>query len=137
MADRRLMAPIGSSRSNRSNSRKSRSFGPRKTGPSYCWFLRGYMEGIHCLKSHKDESLTIFSKYVRNPDLGVMAHVYDEMSARAESGLRPQAEAVRAPLDLAALDLPQAKKLSENDHWDLSRIDEIQKSGFLEQLGRR
>jgi hypothetical protein len=39
-------------------------------------------------------------------------------------------------LDLVALDLPQAKKLSEKDHWDLSLIDEIQRSGFLEQLGK-
>ena len=35
---------------------------------------------------------------------------------------------------LAALDLPQAKRLSEKDNWDLSLIDEIQKSGFLDQL---
>jgi len=43
---------------------------------------------------------------------------------------------VRALLDLAALDLPQAKKLNEKDHWDLGPIDEIQRSGYLEQLGR-
>jgi NitT/TauT family transport system substrate-binding protein len=109
----------------------------QKNRPQLLRFLRGYMEGIHYLKSHKDESLTIFSKYVRNPDLGVMAYLYEEISSRAEPGLRPQAEAVRALLELAALDLPQAKKLSEKDHWDLSPIDEIQKSGFLEQLGRR
>jgi hypothetical protein len=51
--------------------------------------------------------------------------------------LRPRPDSVRALLDLAALDFPQAKKLSEKDHWDLSLIDEIQKSGFLEQLDRR
>jgi hypothetical protein len=44
---------------------------------------------------------------------------------RVENGLRPQGEAVRALLDLAALDLPQAKKLTERDHWDLSLLDEI------------
>jgi len=73
-------------------------------------FLRGYMEAIQYLKSHKDESLKIFSKYVRNPDLAL--------------------------LDLAALDFPQAKRLSEKDNWDLSLLDEIQKSGFFEQLYR-
>jgi hypothetical protein len=51
-----------------------------------------------------------------------------------EAGLRPQPEGVRALLDLAALDLPEAKRLSEKDNWDLSLIDEIQKSGFLDQL---
>jgi hypothetical protein len=63
-----------------------------------------------------------------------MAYLYDEISTRVEPGLRPQAEAVRALLDLAALDFPQAKRLTEKDNWDLSLIDEIQKSGFLDQL---
>lgn len=97
-------------------------------------FLRGYMEGIQYMKSHKDESLKIFSKYVRNPDLGIMAYLYEEIVARVEAGLRPQPEAVRALLDLAALDLPQAKRLTERDNWDLSLIDEIQKSGFVDKI---
>jgi NitT/TauT family transport system substrate-binding protein len=100
-------------------------------------FLRGYMEGIHYLKTNKDDSLKIFSKYVRNPDLAIMAYLYEEISSRAEKDLRPQGESVRAMLDLAALDLPQAKKLSERDNWDLSLIDEIQRSGFVDRLYRQ
>src|SRR3990170_5268709 len=100
-------------------------------------FLRGYMEGIRYLKSNKEESLKIFSKYVRNPDLGIMAYLYEEISTRAEKDLRPQGEAVRALLDLAALDFPQAKRLTEKDNWDLSLIDEIVKSGFVEQLYKK
>jgi NitT/TauT family transport system substrate-binding protein len=106
----------------------------QKSRPLALRFLRGYMEGIHYMKGHKDESLKIFSKYVRNPDLGIMAYLYDEITTRVEKNLRPQVESVRALLDLAALDLPQAKNLSEKDHWDLSLIDEIQQSGFLDQL---
>ena len=97
----------------------------QKKRPQALRFLRGYMEGIQYLKANKEESLKIFSKYVRNPDLTVMAYLYEEISTRVESGLRPQPEAVRALLDLAALDLPQAKKLTEKDHWDLSLLDEI------------
>ena len=106
----------------------------RKNRPLALRFLRGYMEGIHYLKTHKGESLKIFAKYVRNPDLGILAYLYEEISARAEKDLRPQPEAVRALLDLAALDFPQAKKWSERDNTDLSLIEEIQKSGFVEQL---
>ncbi len=95
------------------------------------------MEAIQYLKAHKEESLKIFSKYVRNPDLEIMAHLYNEISSRAESNLRPHGDAVRALLELAALDFPQAKKLTEKDHWDLSLIEEIRKSGFLEQIERR
>ncbi|HKY08720.1 MAG TPA: ABC transporter substrate-binding protein, partial [Candidatus Binatia bacterium] len=99
-------------------------------------FLRGYIEAIHYLRNNRDESLKVFSKYVRNPDLVIMGYLYDEISTRAERNLRPQPDAVRALLELAALDFPQAKRLSEKDHWDLSLLDEIQKSGFLEQLYR-
>jgi len=106
----------------------------QKNRPQAIRFLRGYMEGIQYLKSHKDESLKIFSKYVRNPDLGIMAYLYEEISSRAEKDLRPQSEAVRALIDLAALDFPQAKKLTEKDNSDLSLIDEIQRSGFIDQL---
>ena len=108
----------------------------QKNRPLALRFLRGYMEGIHYLKSHKDESLRIFSKYVRNPDLGIMAYLYEEIATRAERDLRPQADSVRALLDLAALDFPQAKKLTEKDNSDLSLLDEIQRSGFVEQLYR-
>jgi NitT/TauT family transport system substrate-binding protein len=109
----------------------------QKGRPQLLRFLRGYMEGIQYLKSHKEESLKIFSKYVRNPDLDIMAYLYEEISTRAEKDLRPQSDAVRALLDLAALDFPQAKKLNEKDNWDLSLIDEIVKSGFVEQLYKK
>jgi len=106
----------------------------QKNRPQALRFLRGYMEGIHYLKTHKDESLKIFSKYVRNPDLAIMAYLYEEISSRAEKDLRPQADAVRALIDLAALDFPQAKRLTEKDNSDLSLIDEIQRSGFIDTL---
>ena len=109
----------------------------QKNRPMSVRFLKGYMEGIQYLKSHKDESLKIFSRYVRNSDLTIMANLYEEITTRVEPGLRPQPEAVRALLDLAALDYPQAQKLTEKDNWDLSLIDEIQRSGFLDQLYKK
>jgi NitT/TauT family transport system substrate-binding protein len=109
----------------------------QKNRPVLVRFLKGYMEGIHYLKTHREESLKIFSKYVRNPDRDIMANLYEEISTRVEPGLRPQPEAVRALLDLVAQDYPQAQRLTEKDNWDLSLIDEIQKSGFLDQLYKK
>jgi len=109
----------------------------QKNRPMSVRFLKGYMEGIQYLKSHKDESLKIFSRYVRNSDLTIMANLYEEIATRIEPGLRPRPEAVRALLDLAALDYPQAEKLTEKDNWDLTLIDEIQRSGFLDQLYKK
>ncbi len=109
----------------------------QKNRPMAVRFLKGYMEGIQYLKAHKDESLKIFSRYVRNSDLTIMVNLYEEIAMRVEPGLRPQPEAVRALLDLVALDYPQAKKLTEKDNWDLSLIEEIQRSGFLDQFYKK
>ena len=106
----------------------------QKNRPQVLRFLRGYMEGIQYLKTHKDESVKIFSKYVRNPDLAIMAYLYEEISTRAEKDLRPQADAIRNLIELAALDFPQAKRLTEKDNSDMSLIDEIQRSGFIDTL---
>jgi NitT/TauT family transport system substrate-binding protein len=99
-------------------------------------FLKAYIEGIHYLKTHKQESLKIFSKYTRNPDLDIMGYLYGEITTRVQKDLQPNKEAVRALLELVALDYPQARQMSEKDHWDTSLIDEIQKSGFIDQLYR-
>jgi hypothetical protein len=37
-------------------------------------------------------------------------------------------------LDLIVLDLPQAQRVSDKDFWDLSLLDQIKKSGFVDQL---
>jgi ABC-type nitrate/sulfonate/bicarbonate transport system substrate-binding protein len=97
-------------------------------------FLRGYMEGIHYMLTHRQESLKVFSKYLKNPDAGTLAYLYDETAPRLEKTLRPNPESVRFLLDQIALDDPRAKQLSERDHWNLSLLDEIQQSGFTERL---
>jgi hypothetical protein len=63
-----------------------------------------------------------------------MAYLYEEITSRVEKDLRPKKQAVRALLDLVALDYPQAQQMSDKDHWDTSLIDEIRKSGFIDQL---
>lgn len=108
-----------------------------KNRPLLIRFLKGYMEGIQYLKSHKEESLKIFSKYVRNSDSAIMTNLYDEISKRVEPSLRPRPEAVQTMLELVALDYPQARRLTVKDNWDLSLIDEIQQSGYLDRLYKK
>lgn len=100
-------------------------------------FLKGYMEGIHYTVTQKEDSLKIFAKYLKNPDLATMAYLYDEITSRLERGLRPHPESVRFLLDLVTLDYPQAQQLSERDHWDLSLIEEIHRSGYVGELYKR
>ena len=60
--------------------------------------------------------------------------IYDDTAPRIARNLWPNPESVRSILDQIAIDDPRAKQLSERDHWDLTLLDEIQQSGFLEKL---
>jgi hypothetical protein len=86
--------------------------------------------------TNKEATIQIFSDYLGNRDPGMLAHFYGEISSRVERGLRPDAKSVRFLLDFVARRYPQAKGLSEADHSDLTLIDEIHRSGFLEQVYR-
>ena len=97
-------------------------------------FLRAYIEGIRYTITHKQESLKVFFKYFRNPDSEALAYLYDDTVPRIQKDLRPNPESVRSILDQIAIDDPRAKQLSDRDHWNLSLLDEIQKSGFIDRL---
>ena len=97
-------------------------------------FLRAYMEGIRYTIAQKPESVNIFFKYYRNPDNEALAYLYDDTVPRIQKDLRPNPDSVRSILDQVALDEPRAKQLSVKDHWNLTLLDEIQKSGFMEKL---
>jgi ABC-type nitrate/sulfonate/bicarbonate transport system substrate-binding protein len=97
-------------------------------------FLKGFLEGIHFMIRNREESLRIFGKNLKNPDPEVNAFLYEDITTRVAKNLRPNPESIRSMLDFIALDQPQAQRVSEKDFWDLSLLDEIQKSGFMEQL---
>ena len=105
-----------------------------KNRDTFIRFVKGYLEGIQYMTTNKNESLKTFAKYLQNADPAVNAYLYDDITSRIEKDLRPTREAIRYMLDLIVLDLPQAQRVSDKDFWDLSLHDEIQKSGFIDQL---
>jgi NitT/TauT family transport system substrate-binding protein len=105
-----------------------------KNRDTFIRFVKGYLEGIQYMTTNKNESLKTFAKYLQNADPAVNAYLYDDITSRIEKDLRPTREAIQYMLDLIVLDLPQAQRVSDKDFWDLSLLDEIQKSGFIDQL---
>jgi ABC-type nitrate/sulfonate/bicarbonate transport system substrate-binding protein len=100
-------------------------------------FLKGYMEGIQYMAQHKDHSLKILQRYFQNSDTTAMGYLYDETTRRLEKDLRASQESIRFHLELAALDDPRAAKLGEKDFWDASVVEEIRRSGFIDQLYKK
>jgi ABC-type nitrate/sulfonate/bicarbonate transport system substrate-binding protein len=100
-------------------------------------FLRAYMEGIHYMQRNKEESLKVLQRYFQNSDRTAMGYLYDETTRRLEKELRANPDSIRFHLDMAALDDPRAARLSEKDFWDSSLVEEIRRSGFVEQLYKK
>ena len=100
-------------------------------------FLKGYIEGIHYMVHQKNESLKVLQRYFQNSDLTTISYLYDETARRLARDLRPDPESIRFHFDMAALDDPRAKQFTDKDFWDPSPLEEIRKSGFVEQLYKR
>jgi ABC-type nitrate/sulfonate/bicarbonate transport system substrate-binding protein len=100
-------------------------------------FLKGYIEGIHYMNTHKTESLHVLQRYFQNSDIAAMSYLYDETTRRLEKDLRANPESIRFHFDMAALDEPRAAKFGDKEFWDPSLVDEIRKSGFIDHLYKK
>jgi NitT/TauT family transport system substrate-binding protein len=100
-------------------------------------FLKGYIEGIHYMNTHKADSLQVLQKYFQNSDLAAMGYLYDETTRRLEKDLRASPESIRFHFEMAALDDPRAAKFSDKEFWDASVVEEIRRSGFIDQLYKK
>lgn len=100
-------------------------------------FLKGYLEGIHYMIHHKADSVRVMQKYFQNSDTVAMSYLYDETSQRLARDLRATPESIAFHYEMAALDDPRAKQASEKTFWDSSVIEEIRRSGFIDQLYRK
>jgi hypothetical protein len=86
---------------------------------------------------NKVDSVRIMQKYFQNSDLAAMGYLYDETTQRLARDLRANPESIRFHLEMAALDDPRAAKFTEKDFWDASVVEEIRRSGFIDQLYRK
>jgi ABC-type nitrate/sulfonate/bicarbonate transport system substrate-binding protein len=99
-------------------------------------FLKGYIEGIHFLINNKRETVNIFSDYLGARDPKVIEFFYGEIAGRVEKNLSPDPESVRFTLDFIGRLNPKAKEVKTTDFSDLSLLEEVRKSGFIEKLYR-
>jgi len=100
-------------------------------------FVKGYLDGIHYMLTHKTESLEVLQKYFKNTDRVAMGYLYDETTRRLEKDLRAASESIRFHFDMAALDDPRAKQFGDKEFWDPSVVEEIRRSGFIDQLYKK
>jgi ABC-type nitrate/sulfonate/bicarbonate transport system substrate-binding protein len=112
----------------------SQSFVTQKR-PSALRLMRAFVEGIHFYKTRKKESMDIIARYMRINDMEAVDATYEYFASKiVPKKPYPSIKGVKALLDLAAKERPEAAKLSPERFVNLSLLKELDDSGFIDRL---
>ncbi len=112
----------------------SRSFTVQKR-PSALKFMRAFVEGIHYYKTRRKESMGIIARYMRTDDMEAVGATYDYFATKiVPKKPYPSVKGIKALLDLAAKERPEATKVSPERFVNLTLLKELDDSGFIDRL---
>lgn len=106
-----------------------------KNRPSALRFMRAFVEGIHFYKTRKKESMAIIARYMRTDDMEAVGATYDYFARKiVPRKPYPTVKGIKALLDLAAKDRPEAAKIPPERFANLTLLKELDDSGFIDRL---
>ena len=112
----------------------SRSFTVQKR-PSALRFMRAFVEGIHYYKTRKKESMDIIARYMRTDDMEAVGATYDYFALKiVPKKPYPSLKGIKALLDLAAKERPEAGQVSPERFLNVTLLKELDDSGFIDRL---
>ena len=96
--------------------------------------MRAYVEGIHFYKTQRDETLLLMQEFMSGLPLEDVAYLYEEGADGYKRLPIPSDEAIQAVIDRELEGA--AGQWKPSDFYDISFLQEIERSGFLDQLYR-
>jgi NitT/TauT family transport system substrate-binding protein len=100
-------------------------------------FLKGFIEGIHYVASHKDETKKIITKYLKTSDPEILEATYQSFMQVTDYNANPNIEGIRNAIDEVAVRVPAAKSKKPEDFIDTRFLKELEKEGFFKQFQKR
>ena len=103
--------------------------------PAAMKLMRAFVEGIHFYKTRKKESMAIIAKYMRTNDTEAVEATWDYFANKiVPKKPYPTAQGIKALLELAAKDRPEAVKVAPQRIMNTSLLKELDDSGFIDGL---
>ena len=97
--------------------------------------MRVFVKGINYYKTRKRESMGIIARYMRTDDMEAVGATYDYFATKiVPKKPYPSVKGIKALLDLAAKDRPEAAKVSPERFVNLTLLKELDDSGFIDRL---
>ena len=100
-------------------------------------FLKGFIEGVHYVAGHKEETKRIITKYLKTADPEILEATYQSFMQVTDYSANPNLEGVRNAIDEVAQRVPAAKSKKPEDFVDMRFLRELDKDGFFKQLPRK
>ena len=98
-------------------------------------FMKGFVEGIHFLKTRKDESKAIIGKYLRTSDPEVLEEGYEQYAVKlVPKKPYPNPKGVAMILREIAESEPSAREARPEQFVDPSIVKELDESGYIDSL---
>ena len=98
-------------------------------------FVRGFVEGVHYGKTHREFGVQVLKKYLRNDDTAMVNNLYDiYVQQNIPRVPWPSAEALKTAIDQVAETDPRAKNLRPEQLIDARFFQELEKEGFIQRL---
>ena len=99
-------------------------------------FLKAYVEAIHLVKTNPDISRKAFAKYRQTKDDKRIDDAYQALREVVKPKPYPSIEGFRTIIKDAGERIPAAKTANPRDFIDVSLLEELDKSGFIDALYR-
>lgn len=109
----------------------------KKKRPLVAKFAKAMTEAVHYIKTDKEGTKAIFSKYLKLTDPEGLERAYRAYSAIFPRAPLPAPAGVKTMLDDLALSNPKAASANPKDFVDTSFVRELEKSGFIKQLYKK
>lgn len=99
--------------------------------------VKGFVEAIYYVYTHKKESQAVFAKYMRTQDRTVLEDSYQAYIHTIPKKPYPTLKGIQFLLDVLAPTLPQAKNAKPEQFVDLSFLQELEKEDFFNEMASR
>jgi len=97
--------------------------------------MRAFVEGIHFFKTNRPASMKIIARTMRTDDMEAVAATYDYFAVKiVPKKPYPSVKGVKALLDLAAKERPEAAKAPPERFINATLLKELDDSGFIDRL---
>lgn len=97
-------------------------------------FLRGYVEGLAYVKSHKDLTMKVIGKYTRQRDPEVLEKFYQELAPDLPRIPYVEESSTRATVEAMQVLGPPLPKVDVTSLYDNSLLKGIETGGFLDKI---